>query len=90
MFDILKSLFWGNIAPAEKFGIQNPEFKKATAKMYETRESLTVNFTEEQQKLLEIYDDKCSELSAITSEDAFISGFSLAIKLITESYESRY
>ena len=90
MFDIIKSLFWGNIAPAEKFGIQNPEFKKATAKMYEARESLTVNFTEEQQKLLEIYDDKCSELSAITSEDAFISGFSLAIKLITESYGSRY
>ena len=41
MFDIIKSLFWGNIAPAEKFGIQNPEFKKATAKMYETRESFT-------------------------------------------------
>ena len=88
MFDTLKDLNFGNIAPSEKAGTQNPRFKSCIREVSDSRDALTLTLSDSQKELLELYEEKSDTLSAISVEDAFIRGFGLAVKLITEGLAS--
>ena len=85
MLETLKNLYVGNIVPSEKINTRGPKFKEATQEMYDVRENLSATLSKDQLILLDTYDDICCKLSSITEEEAFLNGFSLAIKLMTEA-----
>ncbi len=82
---ILEDLWYGNINPHETFLIQNRQFKRLLSLMGRNRENLTDTLTDQQKELLEKYDDTINETHALAELSAFRYGFSLGVRLMTES-----
>lgn len=81
----LEDLWYGNIDPHESFLIQNRQFKHLLSLMVKNRDKLTDTFTDKQKELLEKYDNTINEMHSITEQAAFQYGFSLGVRLMTES-----
>ena len=81
----LEDLWYGNIDPHESFLIQNRQFKHLLSLMVKNRDKLTDTFTDKQKELLEKYDNTINEMYSITEQAAFQYGFSLGVRLMTES-----
>ena len=81
----LEDLWYGNIAPHESFLIQNRQFRHLLSLMGKNRDKLTDTFTDKQKELLEKYDNTINEMHSITEQAAFQYGFSLGVRLMTES-----
>lgn len=81
----LENLYNGNINPSDLDELKcNPEYNQALNRVCAARQKLTDSLSAEQRELLERYITNADELSVITDEAIFKSGFSLAIKIITE------
>ena len=62
----------------------NPEYSRALNRVCVARQKLSDSLSAEQRELLERYITNADELSVITDKAIFKSGFSLAIKIMTE------
>lgn len=81
----LENLYNGNINPSDLDELKcNPEYSRALNRVCAARHKLTDSLSDEQRELLERYITNADELSVITEEAIFKSGFSLAIKIMTE------
>ena len=81
----LENLYNGNINPSDLDELKyNPEYSRALNRVCAARQKLTDSLSAEQRELLERYITKADELSIITDKAIFKSGFSLAIKIMTE------
>lgn len=81
---ILEDLWYGNIDPHEAILSDNRHYKSLLAIMGKNRDKLADTLTDQQRELLEKYDDVINEMHSITEVEAFSSGFSLAVRLMSE------
>ena len=81
----LEELWYGNIDPHESFLIQNRQFRHLLSLIGKNRDKLSVTLTEQQKEILEKYDDTVNELHSLSEQSAFQYGFSLGVRLMTES-----
>ena len=81
----LEDLWYGNIDPHEAFLSQNRQFKHLLSLIGKNRDKLSVTLTEQQKEIREKYDDTVNELHSIAELSAFRYGFSLGVRLMTES-----
>ena len=82
---ILEDLWYGNINPHETFLIQNRQFKHLLSLMGKNRDKLSDTLTDQQKATLANYDDAINEMHSLTEQAAFRYGFSLGVRLMTES-----
>ena len=81
----LENLYNGNINPSDLDELKcNPEYSHALNRVCAARQKLSDSLSAEQRELLERYIRNADELSVIMDEAIFKSGFSLAIKIMTE------
>lgn len=81
----LENLYHGNINPCELDELKcNTEYNRTIELVCKAREKLTESLSAEQKELLDNFITAADELSLITDEAIFKSGFSLAIKIMTE------
>jgi hypothetical protein len=86
----LENLYHGNINPCENKSLLGREdYKKLLEFVSRAQEKLSATLSEEQRKLFENYIMNAEELSVITEQEMFNSGFSLAVKIITEVYNTK-
>ena len=76
---------YGNINPHETFPDNNRPFKHLISMMGNNRDKLTDTFTDQQKELLEKYGDTINEMHSLSEQAAFQYGFSLGVRLMTES-----
>ena len=81
----LEDLWYGNIDPHESFLIQNRQFRHLLSLMGKNRDKLSNTLTEQQKESLAKYDDAVNELHSLAELSAFLYGFSLGIRMMTES-----
>ena len=81
----LEDLWYGNIDPHESFLIQNRQFKHLLSLMVKNRDKLSDTLTDQQKATLANYDDAINEMHSLTEQAAFRYGFSLGVRLMTES-----
>ena len=81
----LQDLWYGNIDPHESFLIQNRQFRHLLSFMGKNRDKLSNTLTEQQKESLAKYDDAVNELHSLAELSAFRYGFSLGIRMMTES-----
>lgn len=82
---ILEDLWYGNINPHETFLSQNRQFKHLLSLMGKNRDKLSDTLTDQQKATLANYDDAINEMHSLTEQAAFRYGFSLGVRLMTES-----
>lgn len=81
----LEDLWYGNIDPHESFLIQNRRFRHLLSLMGKNRDKLSNTLTKQQKESLAKYDDAVNELHSLAELSAFQYGFSLGIRMMTES-----
>ena len=81
----IRELWNGNIAPCDSCGENDPEIKELISLMDRNKHALLRIITPQQQDLLEKYSDCSEEYVLRLTEQAFVSGFSLAYKLTMEA-----
>ena len=82
---VLEDLWYGNIDPHETVLNDDRRFKNLLALMGRNRDKLSATLTEQQKETLAKYDDSVNELHSIAELSAFRYGFSLGVRLMTES-----
>ncbi len=88
MANILEKLWYGNITPMEHSVEGNVHIKKLGALMCKSRDSLTKVLTDSQKELLAKYDDAVNEMYSEIEKEAFIYGFRLSGRLISETFSN--
>lgn len=81
----LEDLWYGNIDPHETVLNDDRRFKNLLALMGRNRDKLSSTLTEQQKESLAKYDDAVNELHSLAELSAFRYGFSLGIRMMTES-----
>ena len=81
----LEDLWYGNIDPHEAILQDDKRFKSLLSLMGKNRDKLTDTLTEQQSEMLAKYDDTVNELHSLAELSAFRYGFSLGIRMMTES-----
>ena len=88
MKETLRNLWWGNICPIEEHFVDSNRETKLNLKIENLRKKLKEELTKKEDtealELLNDLDDMYSNLSSFMQEEGFISGFSLAMRLILE------
>ena len=81
----LENLYYGNIAPYEYTIERGSEYENLTNLVVRHDQKLTESLTEQQKEIFQKFKDSKLELMNLGERNAFIRGFSLAVKLITEA-----
>ena len=81
----LEDLWYGNIDPHKSLLVQNRQFRHLLSLMGKNRDKLSNTLTEQQKESLAKYDDAVNELHSLAELSAFRYGFSLGIRMMTES-----
>ena len=82
---VLEELWYGNIDPHEAILQDDKQFKNLLSLMGKNRDKLSDTLTEQQKETLEKYDTAVNEMHSLTEQSAFQYGFSLGVRLMTES-----
>ena len=82
---LLEDLWYGNINPHEAILQNDKQFKNLLSLMGKTRDKLSDTLTEQQKETLEKYDTAINEMHSLAELSAFRYGFSLGVRLMTES-----
>ena len=85
MEQLIKELWYGNIAPFKRCGIHSAEVKELEILKRRNFDALCQTITPEQKEVLQKYADCRDEHLFYMLEAAFCEGFSLAAKLLSES-----
>ena len=88
MANILEDLWYGNIIPMEDSGRKNEQVKKLSTLMSKYRENLSETLNDSQKELLAKYDDAVNAMYAEIEKDAFIYGFKLGGRLVSDTFRN--
>ncbi len=88
MANILEDLWYGNIIPMEDSGGKNEHIKKLSTLMCKCRDEIAKTMTDTQKELLMKYDDAVNDMYAEFEKEAFIYGFRLGGRLVSETFSN--
>ena len=80
----LENLYYGNIAPHEYEVVRGSEYDITAKMVIRHEQELSATLTEQQNAILQKIKDDHSELMNLGERDAFVRGFSLAVRLMVE------
>lgn len=80
----LEDLYYGNIAPYERYIKHGSREEKILKLLCRNEESLTKNLNNRQKEIFNKFTDCQKELSNITTRQAFADRFSLAVQIMVE------
>ena len=81
----LENLYYGNIEPCNTETLKrNPRYIESLELVATLQQELSSAMNSEQNDLYEKYMTASNELASVITEDAFKSGFSLAMKIMME------
>lgn len=89
MSNILEDLWYGNIIPMEDSGKKNEHIKKLSTLMSEYRDELVETMSDKQKELLMKYDDAVNAMYAEFEKEAFVCGFKLGCRIISETLDTK-
>ena len=81
----LENLYYGNIAPHEYEVVRGSEYDITTKLVIHHEQELSAMLTERQNAILQKIKDNHTELMNLGERDAFVRGFSLAVRLMVEA-----
>ncbi len=85
MKNILEELWYGNIIPMEHSVGGNAHIKNLIFLMSKNREKVSETLNDSQKELLAKYDDAVNEMYAEIEKDAFMYGFRLASRIVSDT-----
>lgn len=85
MKDIIRALYNGTLAPADKNLMSNPNIKKNTDRSEEIEEKLNTIINEEAKMLLEELVELQTDIVILAGEDRFTDGFKMGVRTVFES-----
>lgn len=85
MAGIIEELWYGNIAPMDKFGISDVKMRRIENLMTNNAENIMKVLSESQKTMVEEYEKNINRYAAVCSAQAFCDGFRLGAKLISEA-----
>lgn len=88
MKNILEELWYGNIIPMEHSIVGNARIKKLISLMDKNREMFSETLNDSQKELLAKYDDAVNEMYNEIEKDAFIYGFRLGGRLVSDTFRN--
>lgn len=80
----LEDLYYGNIHPNERFTGQSPRTDNLVKLIGKNEDELKESLTEKQKEVFEKFKDCQNELSLITEQQAFRTGYILATRIMVE------
>ena len=81
----LESLWNGDIAPGQTYGVNDPDMEHLVMLMDQNREERNQKLCEEQKLLFDRYIDCSDAFTNLSAVQAFCEGFHLASKLLVEA-----
>ena len=84
--DIIKELWYGNVAPFEQCTRGDKQMKELLSLMARNRDELGEGLTEKQTETLEKLEEALTEMHSIAERDAFSYGLRLGIRLMAEAF----
>ncbi len=84
MPETLKALYYGNISPFETPIPAGSPLRKLASKLSKCEAELNDLLDEEGQQLLKDFDSLHQQVASINSEENFIQGFRLGVRLMAE------
>ncbi len=87
MKNTISDLWNGNISPWSEEPYQKEEIYELAALVDKYKEALYDSLNDEQKRIVKNIDDCMTEQLFLEREDAFLRGFSLGIKLLTEAID---
>ncbi len=84
MPETLKALYYGNISPFEAPIPVGSPLRKLASKLAKCEAELTELLDEDGTQLLKDFDDLHQQVAGINSEENFIQGFRLGVRLMAE------
>ena len=84
--DIIKELWYGNIAPFEQCTCGDKQLKELLKLVARNKEELDASLTEKQKEILEKFEENMNEMHSIAERDAFSYGLRLGIRLMAEAF----
>ncbi len=84
MHETLKALYYGNIAPFEAPISADSPLRKLSPKLAKCETALTERLDEADRKLVKDFMDLHQQLTSIASEENFLLGFRLGVRLMAE------
>ncbi len=82
---ILEELYYGNIAPCERFAKKSSDYYAISQKLGEMEEKLLSGIDADIRKLYEQIVDKINEQYCIAEKETFIDGFRLGAQIMLET-----
>ena len=84
----LERLYYGNIAPHEYEVVRGSEYDVTAKLVIRHEQELSATLTERQKEVFQKFKDNQIELLNLGERDAFVRGFSLAVRLMVEAMNS--
>ena len=84
----LENLYYGNIAPHEYEVVRGSEYDITAKLVIHHEQELSAMLTERQNAILQKIKDNHTELMNLGERNAFVRGFSLAVRLMVEAMTS--
>jgi len=84
--DIIKELWYGNVAPFEQCTRGDKQLKELLKLVARNKEELDATLTDKQKETLEKFEENMNEMHGITERDAFSYGFRLGVQLMSEAF----
>ena len=84
-----ENLYYGNIAPHEYEVERGIEYDITAKLVIRHEQELSATLTEQQKTILEKVKDNHTELMNLGERDAFVRGFSLAVRLMIEAMSDK-
>ena len=84
-----ENLYYGNIAPHEYEVERGSEYDITAKLVIRHEQELSATLTEQQKTILEKVKDNHTELMNLGERDAFVRGFSLAVRLMIEAMSDK-
>ena len=81
----LENLYYGNMAPHENEVVRGSEYDITAKLVIRNEQELSATLTEQQNAILQKIKDNHTELMNLGERDAFVRGFSLAVKLMVDA-----
>ena len=81
----LENLYYGNIAPHEYEIVCGTEYDITAKPVIRHEQELSATLTEQQNAILQKIKDNHTEMMNLGERDAFVRGFSLAVKLMVDA-----
>ena len=84
--DIIKELWYGNVAPFEQCTRGDKQMKELLSLTARNRDELGEGLTEKQKETLEKFEEALNEMHSIAERDAFSYGLRLGLRLMAEAF----